>query len=199
MTALTGTYMSTHPCIHTVIQVTESSFSCILDHTLDWPFVVANFAMPAATFQPTEQSPLLRDSTKADHDDDDAALENGEAHAEDGEAANVTGVPIPDEPSNQRLAWILGSVYVGVFLAALGMLTPHLGSILWLTFSSRWHRHSNLDRPNIDVFQVTVPDLLAGLFLSHLECRFSALGRPSHRHLLPSNRPSLLQLLLCHG
>lgn len=58
----------------------------------------------------TEQMPLLR--------------ENTQQHAPPGTAATQDSeVPLAQEPSTRELVLILGSIWVGVFLAALGMIT----------------------------------------------------------------------------
>lgn len=59
---------------------------------------------------PTEQTPLLRDS----RDGSSAEAQNGEAVASE-EASAVK------EPTAKELILILGSIWLGVFLAALGM------------------------------------------------------------------------------
>lgn len=50
-----------------------------------------------------EQTPLIRDAS----DDVDAST------------------PLPQEPSTKELIWILGSIWLGVFLAALGMVSEN--------------------------------------------------------------------------
>jgi hypothetical protein len=47
----------------------------------------------------SEQTPLLRDASES----------------------NAQDTPLSDEPSTKELIWILGSIWLGVFLAALGM------------------------------------------------------------------------------
>jgi hypothetical protein len=47
----------------------------------------------------SEQTPLLRDAPES----------------------NAQDTPLSDEPSTKELIWILGSIWLGVFLAALGM------------------------------------------------------------------------------
>jgi hypothetical protein len=47
----------------------------------------------------SEQTPLLRDVPES----------------------NAQETPLSDEPSTKELIWILGSIWLGVFLAALGM------------------------------------------------------------------------------
>ena len=70
---------------------------------------------------PTEASPLLRDRESST----DIAPEH-DSPARDTEAAqpavNQPDVPIPEEPSTAKIVVILGSIYVGVFLAALGIV-----------------------------------------------------------------------------
>lgn len=46
----------------------------------------------------SEQTPLLRDAPDVNEN-----------------------TPLPQEPSTKELIWILGSIWLGVFLAALGM------------------------------------------------------------------------------
>jgi hypothetical protein len=48
----------------------------------------------------SEQTPLLRDAPDGNANED---------------------APLPQEPSTKELIWILGSIWLGVFLAALGM------------------------------------------------------------------------------
>ena len=65
---------------------------------------------------PTEESPLLEDSRNSDAEHSNAPPDT-EAGQPNG---HLPDVPIADVPSTTRLVVILGSVYVGVFLAALG-------------------------------------------------------------------------------
>ena len=62
-------------------------------------------AMPA-----TEQTPLLREETQQYAPPGTAATQDSE-------------IPLAQEPSTKELVLILGSIWVGVFLAALGMIT----------------------------------------------------------------------------
>mgnify|MGYP001636376034 CR=1 FL=1 len=63
----------------------------------------------------SEQTPLLRDSPNSD------ANEN---------------TPLHQEPSTKELIWILGSIWLGVFLAALGMDFNFFRSIIMTDFGS---------------------------------------------------------------
>ena len=61
----------------------------------------------------TEQTPLLADQTSQDVEDASSASPNGD----DGD------IPLAEEPTTTQLVLILGSIWVGVFLGALG--NPH--------------------------------------------------------------------------
>ena len=48
-------------------------------------------------------------------------------------APSEGGTPLPKEASTKELIWILGSIWLGVFLAALGMKGPNRLQITKLT------------------------------------------------------------------
>lgn len=62
-----------------------------------------------------EQRPLLQD---ADGHPDHGTIER---QADHGQQQYENGIPLADEPSTLRLVLTMGSMWVGVFLAALGM------------------------------------------------------------------------------
>lgn len=69
---------------------------------------------------PDEQSPLL--SNGKTQDQDNGTLEHGADRSEHGDGE--TDVPIAEEPSTAKLLVVLSSVWLGCFLAALGMGPP---------------------------------------------------------------------------
>jgi hypothetical protein len=73
--------------------------------------------MPNESQDPTEESPLLEDSRGSSTEQSNPTPDT-EAGQPNGDPPDV---PIADEPSTARLVVILGSIYVGVFLAALGL------------------------------------------------------------------------------
>ncbi|KAI9682419.1 MAG: hypothetical protein M1817_000473 [Caeruleum heppii] len=66
-----------------------------------------------------EESPLLRNERSSTRDDSRSGLKEDAVVRSAGSDGGDGNVPIPEEPSNPRLALILGTVYIGVFLAAL--------------------------------------------------------------------------------
>jgi len=60
----------------------------------------------------TEQTPLLRDNR-----------DGGAAEAQNGGAVASEETPVVKEPTTKELVLILGSIWLGVFLAALGTRT----------------------------------------------------------------------------
>lgn len=77
-------------------------------------------APTASTPRHDETSPLLA-KNRPQSNYDDPAVENGESSGPAGRAEDADDPPLAEEPSNRKLALMLGSIYVGVFLAALGM------------------------------------------------------------------------------
>lgn len=64
-----------------------------------------------------EVDPLL--SNQDDDTPPNGAVERGDVPQADG-AQDEDDVPLADEPSTKELVLVLGSIWVGVFLAALG-------------------------------------------------------------------------------
>lgn len=75
-----------------------------------------------ASTSATERTPLLRDGRQGG---DAAEAQNGEA----GSTQEVEGsdIPIAKEPNARELILILGSIWLGVFLAALGTFISPFG------------------------------------------------------------------------
>jgi len=69
-------------------------------------------SVAAGAASPTERTPLLRDGRPAQPGGEEAAA------AREAEGSDV---PLAKEPSAKELVLILGSIWLGVFLAALGM------------------------------------------------------------------------------
>lgn len=68
---------------------------------------------------PDEQSPLLSNGkTQAQ---DSGTIEHGADRSEDGSSDGETDVPIAEEPSTAKLVLVLSSIWLGCFLAALGI------------------------------------------------------------------------------
>lgn len=66
---------------------------------------------------PSEHTPLLRDNR-----------DEGTTEAQDEEVVTDEDTPVAKEPSAKELIFILGSIWLGVFLAALGtrpLITHH--------------------------------------------------------------------------
>lgn len=69
---------------------------------------------------PDEQSPLL--SNCQSQAQDNGTIEHGADRSED--ADSEADVPIAEEPSTAKLVLVLSSIWLGCFLAALGMRGP---------------------------------------------------------------------------
>lgn len=68
---------------------------------------------------PNEQSPLLGNGkTQAS---DDGTIEHGAERSDESGDNAETDVPIAEEPSTAKLVLVLSSIWLGCFLAALGM------------------------------------------------------------------------------
>lgn len=68
---------------------------------------------------PDEESPLLSNGkTQAS---DNGAIEHGAESSDEGGDHGETDVPIAEEPSTAKLVLVLSSIWLGCFLAALGM------------------------------------------------------------------------------
>lgn len=110
----------------------------------------------------TEQTPLLREETQQYAPPDTAATQDSE-------------VPLAQEPSTRELVLILGSIWVGVFLAALGMITGtefsrfvcHANPVI----ICRYYHRCDADGPNILVLSLSVAAFLAGNCVSDFQCR----------------------------
>lgn len=99
----------------------------------------------------SEQTPLLRDSP-------------------DGDANENT--PLPQEPSTKELIWILGSIWLGVFLAALGMYSNTLSGnkITNFSFHHRYNDCRHTLRPHLFILQLILAAFVASHFVSDLQC-----------------------------
>ena len=125
----------------------------------------------------SEQTPLLRDSPNGD------GSEN---------------TPLPQEPSTKELIWILGSIWLGVFLAALGM---HSNSsrrikITNFSYSCRYNDRRHALRPHFFVLQLILAAFVASHFVSDLQCCLPASQWPIDRYLLSSLGTCVLQRFL---
>lgn len=113
-------------------------------------------------FRATEQTPLLGET-------DPGPSDQAEEQA-----------PLAEEASFKELIVILGSIWLGVFLAALGML--HLPSSNEFQSNQSYCRF-NYRRDTIGAhlvfLQLVLAALLAGNLLPHLECRFPASEWPT--------------------
>ena len=138
---------------------------------------MASNSINNAVSQPSETTPLLRE-------DQDRA-ENGLINS--GEGASTTagtedsGAPLAVEPSSKELLAILGSAWLGVFLAALG-----ISSILTLIslanisveyvliddFSrlmNRWNYYRRHFRSNILVVRFSLPHFMACIVVLYFQ------------------------------
>lgn len=97
----------------------------------------------------SEQTPLLRDSPNGD------ANEN---------------TPLPQEPSTKELIWILGSIWLGVFLAALGAHSNSFrrNKITNFSFHNRYNDRRHALRPHLLVLQLILTAFVASHFVSDL-------------------------------
>ena len=103
----------------------------------------------------SEQTPLLRDSPNSD------ANEN---------------TPLHQEPSTKELIWILGSIWLGVFLAALGMNFNSFRGNTMTDYSShcRYNNRCHALRAYLLVLQLILVAVVASHFLFDLQCRLPA-------------------------
>lgn len=101
----------------------------------------------------SEQTPLLRDGPDANDN-----------------------TPLPQEPSTKELIWILGSIWLGVFLAALGMHPDSFArnKITNFSFHYRYNDRRDALRPHLFVLQLILTALVASHLLSDLQCRLPA-------------------------
>lgn len=112
----------------------------------------------------TEQTPLLREDTQQ--------------HAPPGTAATQDSeFPLAQEPSTRELILILGSIWVGVFLAALGMIAGltfcGLSALLIPVMICRYYNCCDSDSPDILVLSFSIAALVAGNCVSDFQCRIS--------------------------
>jgi hypothetical protein len=126
----------------------------------------------------TEQTPLLRDADPA-------------SAGRDGQE--------PDEISTKELVITLGSVWLGIFLAALGMSKrPELME----RSLTKAHRRFNDCRDTVSthllLLQLLLASIMAGNFLPHFECRLSASQWSIDRYILASLGFGVFQCLLRH-
>lgn len=114
----------------------------------------------------TEQTPLL-----------------GEANPATDRAEEA---PLAEEASFKELIVILGSIWLGVFLAALGMLACHNLNCGLITNQSccRFNNRRDIIRTNLVILQLVLVALLAGNFLPHFQCSIPASKWPTDRYLL---------------
>lgn len=104
----------------------------------------------------TEQTPLLRDA-------DPTNSGSGE------------GQPEPEDPSTRELIIVLGAIWVGVFLAALGKLHYFQGIFVLMANQqiSRYNHCRNAIGAHLILLQLILALVMACNLLSDLECRLS--------------------------
>lgn len=93
--------------------------------------------------------------------------------------------PLPDEASTKELIWILGSIWLGVFLAALGMINRFLPLFATNNLHRYDYRRYSL-RAHLLILQFLLAALVARNFVPDLQCRLPAAQRPTDRYLFPS-------------
>lgn len=126
----------------------------------------------------TEQTPLLREADPAE-----AGPEGQE----------------PDEISTKELVITLGSIWLGVFLAALGRLRR--SEMIEYTLIKAHCRFNNC-RDTVSTYllllQLLLTAIVAGHFVPDLKCRLSTSQRPIDRYILASLGVGVFQRLLRH-
>lgn len=128
----------------------------------------------------TEQTPLLGEA-------DPAALDRAEE------------APLAEEASFKELIVILGSIWLGVFLAALGMWCSPSFEFHSNQRRCRFNHCSDIIRTHLVIFQLLLAAFLAGNLLPHFQCGIPASERPADRYILSAMGSGLLQCLLRRG
>lgn len=104
----------------------------------------------------SEQTPLLGDHTPNE------PLPSGDSE-----------VPLAEEPSSKELILVLGSIWVGVFLAALGMTCPTTGSPFAEADGVRHYNCRYSHCPHLVLLPVLHSAVLARYLLPDFQCRLS--------------------------
>lgn len=141
----------------------------------------------------TESTPLLRE---VHHDPiDDGAVEQQRA-AQDAEVAQEETM-IAQEATGKKLVVILASVYLGVFLGALGIHTQvDLVLEISLQYNERFHDHRHARDAHIGLFPFVYADLVDRVSVFDSQCRATTLEREAYRHLWQGRWTHLLEHLL---
>lgn len=129
----------------------------------------------------SEETPLLREA--------------GPAH----EGETTEQEPVIEERATKELILILGSIWLGVFLAALGMFFDGRPSDVEGVLTESLHRYyhcRDIVGPHLLLVQFFLAPLMASNIIPNLECRLPASQRPIDRYLLSSLGPGLFQRLL---
>ena len=128
-----------------------------------------------------EQSPLLGNGkTGPDH----GSIERGQEN-DGGQEDSEDEVPIAEEPSTAKLLLVLGSIWIGCFLAALGLpqITMTQSNAI-LTNCSRFYNNCYTLRTDIVIFRLAVSSFMARIRLPYCQRRHPTSQRPSDRHPL---------------
>lgn len=104
--------------------------------------------------------------------------------------------PLPEEPSTAKLLLILSSIWVGVFLAALGLFSiGDMNAQASLTMR-RLDSHCDSEQPHFRLVQLVHPLLMARLGIPDCECCAAAPQRTADGHLWAPHRSRHLERLL---
>ena len=145
-----------------------------------------------STTTSTESTPLLQEVRPEPIDD--GAVEQQRA-AQDAEVAEEETL-IGQEVKGKKLVLILGSVYLGVFLGALGMHKVDLIRSWCLLIVCRFDYHRDTRHAHIrfvPLFHIGVMDSDS---ISYRQCSFAAAEWQAHRYLWETSRTCLVKHLL---
>ena len=142
-----------------------------------------------------EQTPLISNGKAPDN----GTVDGGRAPAEDSDGEE--DIPIAEEPTTAKLLLVLGSIWLGCFLAALdstvrGFCTCSSSASFLITFILA---DRNALCPDIYFFRLLLALFLARLCILCGKRSASTTVRQADRHLLSTHRLAVLELVLCRG
>lgn len=142
-------------------------------------------SQPGSQRRPSESTPLLQEVPPEPIEADRGIQQQQDAPEE----------ILIDEPSTKKLAAIMASVWLGVFLGALGTSTVPILVYTLLTTTRRNH-HSHPFHPHIKLVQFLQITLMARLSLLHCQRSSTTNIRPIDGYLRAPCRAHILQHLL---